>query len=739
MTPEHWRQGALMVAVLAIVLPLIAQAADPPPSPDQLEEVLVTAERRAERTLDVPVSISVISAADIERLHATNLRDLEAAAPGFTIKPGGSPGQVQIVVRGLPTPSAGGSAVATLIDDASVGSSTFWSDGPGFALDLLPYDIERIEILRGPQGTLYGANSISGVLKYVTKDPSLTARQAQISGEVFGIKDGGSLGTGVRGTWGAPLIEDELAVRASLYDQESPGYMKNPWRGVDHENTLSQYGGRLAMLWQPASKLQVRLQGIYQRYRSAGNALIFAQVLGEAEDPYYTPGNWIYGDLTYPHLVPEPFSSELKFVSATLAWHTAFGDLVAVSSYSDKGVSQAQDWTGIYFDPSIPTRVRTIAGARKASQEFRFASPSGQWLEWVAGAYYTAERGWLDSYLNALDAQLNPDTALSAQQFFPSTYREAAVFGTLTYRASDKFDLTAGLRWLTNRQQVDQYFPPNSVFPDVAGHTQIQSAETAGTYSFGARFRPRPETMAYVRVASGYRPGTPNPPVPGLGYPEITPLAKSDSMVSYEIGVKSELMNRRATLALDVFREDWTDMQMFVLTADSRVAYVVNAGAVRSEGCEFEAAYKPVDTLHLAVNAAYADAFATQAVPTVGLFVGTRLPSPKWTAAATLDYRLGELHQWTPQFSTTWRYVSSQYTTLLTTPPVGLIPAYSLVNVELRMTRNRYEVALYAKNLFDKRTFNNGNPGPGVNNEGFVFVGFPVDPRVVGLSATLTL
>jgi outer membrane receptor protein involved in Fe transport len=687
----------------------------------------------------VPAAISVLSAGDIERLHATNLRDLDAAAPGFTIMPGGSAGQGEIVVRGLPT-LAGGSAVATLIDDASVGSSSSWADGPGFALDMLPYDIERIEILRGPQGTLYGANSMSGVLKYVTKDPSLTAYQAQIGGEVFGIKDGGSLGTGIRGIWSAPLIEDVLALRVSLYDQESPGYIKNPWRGVNHENTLSQYGGRLAILWQPAPELQVRLQGIYQKTHSAGDAIIFAQVLGTAQDPYYRPGGWVYGDLTYPHLIPEPFFGEVTFIAGTLDWRTAFGDFVAVSSYSDKGVSQAQDWTGIFLDPVIPVRLRFVAGVKKASQEFRFASPSGQRLEWLAGAYYTDERAWNDSYADALDAQLNPDPALSpyAESHDPSTYSEAAVFGTVTYRITDNFDLTGGLRWLSNRQQVDQYVPPNYQFPEAASHTQIESAEAAGTYSFSARFRPRPETTAYARVASGYRPGTPNPPLPG--YPEITPLAKSDTMVSYEIGLKSELMNRRATLALDLFKENWTDMQVYVSTADNRVFYVVNAGAVTSEGCEFEAAYRPADAFHLAMSAAYADAFATQAVPAVGILVGTRLPSsPRWTAAAMLDYYLRALGRWTPQFSATWRYVSSQYTVLSTTPPVGLIPAYSLVNLDLRMTRGRYEVALYAKNLFDKRTFNNGGAGTGPNNEGFVFGGFTVEPRVVGLSATLSL
>src|SRR5215469_13702612 len=304
-TSGRWRRCALIVAALGMVLPLTTWAEESPPSAaDTLEEVIVTAQRRAEPLLDVPLSISVISAADIERLHATSLRDLGAAVPGFTIVPAGSPGQSEIVVRGLPIlTGAGGPLVATLIDDASVGSSTSAGEGPGFALDMLPYDIERIEILRGPLGTLYGANSMGGVLKYVTKDPNLTAYEAQIGGEAFGIKDGGSLGTSARGSWSGPLIDGELAVRGSLYAQETPGYIRNPLRGLNHENSLSQYGGRLALLWQPLSELQVRLQGIYQRTDSDGDAVTFAELLGTPQYPYYRPGAWLGGYLTYPHVI----------------------------------------------------------------------------------------------------------------------------------------------------------------------------------------------------------------------------------------------------------------------------------------------------------------------------------------------------------------------------------------------------------------------------------------------------
>jgi outer membrane receptor protein involved in Fe transport len=745
----HIPTGALIVAGLCwMAVPPIARAADSTQSDaDMLEEIIVTATKRAERALDVAASISVIGAADLERLHATSLQDLAAIAPGLLIQSGGSPGQTSIVLRGLPALS-GASLVATLIDDSGVGSSTSWANEPGLELDMLPYDIERIEILRGPQGTLYGANSMGGVLKYVTKDPSLTASEAQLGGETFVIKGGGSLGAGARGSWSGPLVTGTLAVRASLYGQETPGYIRNPLRGLNHENSLSQYGGRLALLWQPVTDLKVKLQGIYQRIDSAGNANIFAQQLGTPQDAYYRPGNWLGGDLTsYPHAIPEPFSSDVKFISGTLEWHTAFADLVSVTSYSDKQVWYSIDYSSVlgYVQPllepnttSTLSRFRNDVRVRRASQEIRLASPSGQRLEWLIGAYYSDENASNNQYLDALDSRLNLIPALNPffVGYIPSTYTEVAVFGTLTYRIADQFDLTGGLRWLANRESVGQNILPGLYVP--ASHSLTRSAETPKTYAFGARYRPKPEAMVYLRVASGYRPGTPNLVVPG--YPEITARSNSDTMVNYEVGIKSELMNRRASLALAVFKMNWSDMQLNIVTPDGRLGYVINAGKVTSEGFEIAATYWPRDAIHLAVNAAYTDAFATEAVPAAGIFLGTRLPaSPRWTAAATFEYRMRDLNQWTPHLSGSWRYIAAQYSGLSTTPPVGLQPAYSWVDVDLRMTKGRYDVSLYAKNLFDKRAFNSAGPFTDNRTGASSFGGVPIQPRLVGLNVSVRL
>jgi len=750
MMSRHLATRVLIVVTLGAV-PSMTWAADTPPSGvDSLEEIIVTASKRSERTLDIAESISVISSADLERLHVTSLQDLAAAAPGFVvIASNGSPGQTTIILRGL-QPFVGGSLVATLIDDSSVGSSAAFADEPAFELDMLPYDIERIEILRGPQGTLYGANSMGGVLKYVTKDPSLTTSALQVGGETFAIRSGGSPGTGARGTWSAPLIDGTLAVRASLYDEETPGYIRNPLRGLNHENTLSQRGGRLAMLWQPSTDLRIKLQGIYQLTDSAGNANVFAQQVGTAQDAYYTPGNWLEGGLTYPHYVPEPFTNELGFVSGTLDWRTALGDLVSVSSYSDKRLRQAQDFSEAigYLQPlldpndaSTLDRQRVAVRVRRASQEIRLATPSGQRLEWLAGIYYSGEKALLNQNFDALDNQLQLIPALNP--FFveqiPSSYTEVAGFGSLTYRIADPFDLTAGLRWLANRQYVDQDTLPN--FFSAASNSITRTAETPRNYSFGARYHPLSDTMLYVRVASGYRPGIPNQIVPG--YPQIPLEAHSDTMVNYEIGVKSELLNHKATLEFDLFRINWSDIQLPVPTPDYKIDYIINAGKVTSEGLEFTATYWPADAIHLAVNAAYADAFVTEAVPAAGIFVGTHMPqSPKWTAAATLDYRMPDFNQWTPRFSVRWRYIAAQYTSLTTVPPVSLQPAYSWIDVDLRINKGRYDVSLYAKNLLDRRAFNSSGPTLGMSTLQAPpqpsIGGVPIAPRIVGLSATLS-
>jgi iron complex outermembrane receptor protein len=740
--PAHAAAGTLLLAGLNLSIPSVTRAADTTGTiSDQLQEIVVTASKRAERAQDVGESISVIGSAELEKLHVTSLQDLTAYVPGLIISSGGSPGQTNIAIRGFP--SIDGPQVATILDDCAVGSSTTFAGESGLQLDLLPYDIERIEILRGPQGTLYGSDSMSGVLKYVTKYPSLTSYETQIGSELFGIKGGGSPGYGARALLGAPLIDGMLALRASVYDQQTPGYIKNPVRGINHENALTQQGARLAVLWQPAGNFAAKIQWIHQRTESDGNATGVAEQLGTSSDPYYRPGNWVWGDLTNRHPVPEPFDGDVTFWSATVSWNLRFADVTSATSYSDKKGSTIQDYSA-YLNSLLPPpypNVTPLLGqyrqeyrVKRFTQEIRAASPSSQRLVWLAGAYYSDEKGSNNEFIEGLDSRLAliPNQPILFVGYVPTTYSEAAAFGTLTYQITPVFDVTGGLRRLRNKQVVDQTILAG--YFGSASRSVVSATDQAMDFSLGARYHLSHDSMVYARIASGYEPGVPNGANPL--YPEIAAVTKPDKMVNYEVGIKSELLDRRATVDLAVFRMNWTNLQLSTVTPDGQVAYDINGGKFITQGFELSVAYQVTSAVLLEFNTAYMDAYALEAIPSEQISVGARPGLPVWTGAATIDYQLQNLPQWTPRLSGSWRYVDSEYNAISSQTPVGLIPGYSWVDLNLQLSKGRADLSVYVKNLFDKRAFNGAIPHPDFAGHNYFF-GPLIQPRLIGLSASV--
>jgi len=726
----------------------VTRAADTATSnSDQLAEIIVTASKRPERLEDVPASLSTFTADQLNSLHVTALQDLAAYAPGLTIVSGGSPGQTTIILRGF-NPLMTGPMVATIVDDSAVGASTDSARESSYQLDLMPYDVERIELLRGPQGTIYGADAMGGVLKYVTKYPSLTEAQSQVGGGIVGIRNGGVAGYDAHGFVSLPIIEGTLAVRASAYQLATPGYIDNPALGNRHENELVQNGGRLALLWQPESNLSLRLQGIYQKINSDGNANVYAEQLGSASDPYYRPGAWIGGDLTASHAIPEPFISELKLLTATLEWHLAFANLTSATSVQDKQESAAYDVSQFYgqllpmLDPgqtSTNVRSRSLFGTKRFTQELRMASATVQRVQWQLGAYFSHESYTNEQFLDALDSKLAPIPTVPPLlvAYLPATYQETALFGTLTYRLTEHLDVTGGLRGLANRQLIQTIAPPPQVLLAPSSQTSTAS-QTVFNYAFSPRYHLNEDSMIYMRVASGYRPGGPNYPNPM--YPQIPPATKADTMIDYELGGKTEFFDKLASVDLGVFKQNLSNLQTTATTPDGVDTYGINAGDVNSKGFEIAARYMPARAWLLAINAAYTDTYATSAVPSAGIAVGARMPtSPLWTASATADYRFGNLGQWTSDLSASWRYIDMMYTTISSVPPVGVIPGYSMFDLSLRLASPRYEISVYAKNLLDKRAYNSAALQTSAITGVSSFYGTLVQPRVVGLTLNLNL
>jgi len=368
---------------------------------------------------------------------------------------------------------------------------------------------------------------------------------------------------------------------------------------------------------------------------------------------------------------------------------------------------------------------------RRFSQEVRLTSPSGHALEWLAGAYYSQENASNSGSTDPLDSRLAPIPSLPSffAADYPTTYKETAFFGTLTYKITPAFDVTGGLRWLTNAQTVEQ-----NVVSGPAIHTVAQAAGDATNYAMGARYHLGPDTMVYARVASGYEPGVANTTL--ATYPQIPLLTNPDKMVNYELGIKTDLLDHRATLDLSLFKMNWSDLQIIVPTPDGLVAYYINAGKVTTEGFELSATFALKDVLHVSFNTAYMDAYAVEALPAAQITAGARFGLPVWTAAASVDYRLHDVAQWTPRFDASWRYTDScdpaGFSSQL---PQGRIPSYSTVDLNLEVTRGRVTASLYARNLLDVRAYNFGALSINNTTGAHYFSGTVAEPRVIGLSS----
>jgi iron complex outermembrane recepter protein len=237
------------------------------------EEVVVTAEKREQNVREVPASITVFNDVELDNLHATDLTDYSAYVPGLQVNSAGAPGKTSIALRGITTLSSG-STVGTYIDDTPVGSSGLYQAASVFQLDLLPYDIRRVEILRGPQGTLWGANSIGGLIRYVTLDPSLTTREFHIGGGLSGVENGDEPGWDVHAVANVPLMQDHLALRVSYARNELPGFIDNVANGQEGINDVTQQTAHVALLWKPIDAITVRFSAFAQRIESDNNAFV---------------------------------------------------------------------------------------------------------------------------------------------------------------------------------------------------------------------------------------------------------------------------------------------------------------------------------------------------------------------------------------------------------------------------------------------------------------------------------
>jgi iron complex outermembrane recepter protein len=725
-----------------------------------LDEIVVTAQKRTEALADIPMSVSVLSGDLLARQQADNFQDLVALAPGFNIT-GSQQGFNRVTLRGINTGGVS-STVGIYVDEVPFGSSTGLVNGAVLAGELDTFDLARIELLRGPQGTLYGASSLGGVLKYVPNNASTEGFEGRIQGSVEDVK-GADMGYALTGMVNVP-IGDKFALRASGFSRSDEGFIdsigNNPIPSLTDPNvnviegtrvekglnTTDTVGGRVSALFKPSEKFSLNLTALMQNIDSGAPDAVDADAVTLRplnSSPVQSRYQKSYSNIEY------------RVYSATLDWDlggvslqsiTSTGSLtqywqqdLALGTALTGGLPLSAFLTFLFDDPNTPEIAPLLSailpqetGTDKVTQELRLLSAGSDSFEWLVGAYYTDEDSLLDQSIFAVDAGTENPTAgfpTLAVATLKSTYEELAFFANATWYVSPRFDLSFGVRTSKNDQTLRQITSgPLAGDSDFGG----KSSERPFTWSFSPRWELNDHSSIYVRAATGFRPGGPNIVPPGAP-PEFPPSYDSDSITSYEAGYKSMTADGRYSVDLAVFYLDWQDIQ--ILSSIGGFGVNANGGSATSKGVEFQASIMPKNGLSIALNAAYTDAYLTEDVPDLGAFDGDPLSYvPNWSVGLSTDYEWQVSGNSVAYVGGTLGYTGDR--------PAGLnnrdaggdireIDSYVLLNLRAGLQRERWSVELYGKNLTDEMGINSISSA----DEGYtgrVGLGY-IRPRTYGL------
>jgi iron complex outermembrane recepter protein len=698
-----------------------------------IETIVVTAEKREEPLKEVPMSVSALGGDLLDKVADRDFADYAALVPGLSLA-SSQPGLTRLTLRGQNTGGVG-STVAVYIDESPFGSSSALLNGSINTGDFDTWDMQRIEVLRGPQGTLYGSNSEGGLLKFVTNSPILGTFSG--AGEVSGESvDHGGQGGDVRGMVNLPL-GNIAALRLSGFDDDIAGYISDPLRGVSDANEGHKYGGRASLLVEPSDDLTFRLTATTQQSRYDGTNAV------DVDPVTLQP---IHGDLTQERNFAEPSHFKYDNYNATVTWNAGPFSILSTTSYGILKTDTVTDYTNAVLAPAT-TLGDLLAGAvgpglggylddnvetKKITQEIRLSSPDPERLEWQVGGYFTHEYGGVDEHLTAVDVPGGALAGLPSLEtpIINSSYQEWAGFASATYHFIPQFDLEAGGRYSANKQTADETITGLLVSP------QAYTAPSSGnvfTYSVAPRWHVDKDTMVYARVATGYRPGGPNV-IPPAAPPDVPREYAADKTTNEELGVRTTQLDGLLSVDVAVYHVDWKDVQL--LEEVDTYGINANGGKARSQGVEWTIAAVPVRGLTLQWVGAYTDAKLTTAAPAVNGNPGDPLPyAPKYSTSLDGEYDWSLFGGYKAFVGSTWSYVgtrSTDFASSAATPPGQLVlPIYNTVAARIGIDNDRYRVTVYAKNIGDVRGITDyvSSGAPGLAGEATV-----IQPRTIGLT-----
>lgn len=728
---------------------------------DAVDLIIVTAQKRSEVLTDVPMSITVLGGELLERQQIYNFEDLVTMVPGLSLD-SDERGASRITLRGINTGGVA-STIGVYVDDVPFGSSTALANGGVLSGDFDTFDLARIEVLRGPQGTLYGASSLGGTLRYITNPPNTEEFELRGQASVDTVEGGGA-GYAVTGVVNMP-VSDNVAIRASGFYRYDDGFIdsigNNPipsltdplnpavagTRVEQDINSVDVFGGRIAALFEISDDVSLQLG-------------MFAQNI-ESDAPNYVDGDPstlepVGGGNIRSRYQLDFNDVEYRVYSANLDWDFGPFALQSITSYATSeqdfhddiaantgllgGLPVASLTTAFFGDPvtrPLSGILQQVTSTDKFTQELRLVSDDSDTFEWIVGLYYTQE-----------DSQINPqnlypvesgtetiasDLPLIAEVTVISDYEEYATFANATWHVAPRFDLSFGGRFSDNDQTASQTLEIGLIGA-VQDFDAASSSESPFTWSLSPRFALSDNASVYVRVATGFRPGGPN--VLPTGAPAGTPtFYDSDTLTSYEVGFKADSPGGMFSIDMSGYFLDWEDVQLLVIV--NGLGINGNGGTAESKGFEFAATARPTDGLDLSFNWSYTDAYLTQDTdPAIGGFKGDPLSFiPKWTFGFGADYSWSLAGDSTAYVGGNVAYVGERFQGFGDLAPDGSlrkVDAYSTVNVRGGVDFGQWYLEVYAKNLADEQGVNSVL-GEGNLPNGAVGLSL-IRPRTYGLS-----
>ena len=789
-------QGRRLAAILTTTLCSVAlhaqnapAVAAPEASPAELQEVVVTSQRRAERLQDVPISVSAFSQEKLDSQGMRNIDDVTLLTPGVNFERNGlsaasnyNDENSDISIRGIQS-SAGTSTTGIYLDDTPI-QTRHIGFGSVTAFPVL-FDLERVEVLRGPQGTLFGAGSEGGTVRFVTPEPSLGAYSGYLRSELASTHTGDTsyeAGAAV----GGPIVDGVLGFRASAYYRRDGGYVdrEDYMTGQitqPNSNWQNTANLRLALKWAVTDTLTISPSFYYQRlYLNDTGA--FWQELSNVPAGVFRNGNRQTNPST------DPFS----LTALKADWDLGWANLTADASYFSRRQHALPDYT--QFDRAIYGLNPRYAPGDAAESPFKdnqdntvtevrlVSSDPHARLTWTAGLYAShldenETQNIVDPTINAEFTNLTgtplctdlapcPGGQIATQPLFRIVDRQYAAYGEANFKITQQWNVTTGVRveraeFTGDSIQYGPFVGPTSG-PNNPLTAHGSGASTPVTPRFVLNYQPDRDNLYYVSAAKGYRVGGINQGLTSmcdgalatLGLTKGPSTYSPDSLWSYELGAKNTLLDRRLQINSSLFLINWKNIQQNVVLLQCGLQFVANLGQARSEGGDIDIQMRPIDSLFLDFTAAYTEARYTNTVcggaivctgpAAVGqplVSEGNRLPGAPWTLTFSAEYSLPLIRDKQPYIHLDYHHATAQ-TALLPTqdprngigdPTIPGLPTIRSLAMRAGLRWSGVDLSLYGQNLTNEHPLVFASRDTPFED---LYFGHSTRPRTIGVTAT---